>query len=57
METSFKDMGYKVRTMELSDFHDDYGLKVGDEDDGEDEDMDDGEEEDFDDDDDEEEDE
>lgn len=29
METAFKGMGYKVRTHELSYFHDDYGLKTG----------------------------
>jgi hypothetical protein len=27
MEASFKEMGYKVQTHELSYFHDDYGLK------------------------------
>ncbi|PNY28790.1 Metalloenzyme, LuxS/M16 peptidase-like, metal-binding protein [Tolypocladium capitatum] len=33
METAFKGMGYKVQTRELSHFHDDYGLKAGDDDD------------------------
>lgn len=31
METAFKGMGYKVESHELSYFHDDYGLKAGDE--------------------------
>lgn len=43
METAFKGMGYKVQTHELSHFHDDYGLKTGDDDD-EDEEEDDEEE-------------
>lgn len=38
METAFKGMGYKVQTHELSYFHDDYGLKAGDEDEDEEED-------------------
>ena len=37
METAFQKMGYKVQTHELSHFHDDYGLKTGDDDDEEDE--------------------
>lgn len=37
METAFKGMGYKVQTHELSHFHDDYGLKAGDDDDEEEE--------------------
>lgn len=45
METSFKAMGYKVQTHELSYFHDDYGLK-GAEDEDEEEDEDEDEEED-----------
>lgn len=32
-------MGYQVRTHHLSHFHDDYGLKTGDEDEGEDEEV------------------
>ncbi|TWU73378.1 hypothetical protein ED733_001917 [Metarhizium rileyi] len=31
METTLKAMGYKVQTHELSHFHDDYGLKAGEE--------------------------
>lgn len=39
METAFKGIGYKVQTRELSYFHDDYGLKTGeDEDDNDDDD-------------------
>lgn len=38
METAFKKMGYKVQTRELSYFHDDYGLKTGDDDDEDEED-------------------
>ena len=37
METAFKNLGYKVQTRELSYFHDDYGLKTGDDDEEEDE--------------------
>ncbi|KFG81727.1 putative zinc metalloprotease [Metarhizium anisopliae] len=37
METAFKDMGYKVQTHELSYFHDDYGLKAGEEEEEEEE--------------------
>lgn len=44
METAFKGMGYKVQTRELSHFHDDYGLEVG-EDDEDDEDDDEDDEE------------
>ncbi|KAF4120690.1 Zn-dependent peptidase, M16 (insulinase) family [Geosmithia morbida] len=46
LETGFKSQGYKVQTHELSHFHDDYGLKVGedDEEDDDDDDDDDGEE-------------
>ena len=40
METSFKGLGYKVQTHELSHFHDDYGLKAGDGEDEEDDDDD-----------------
>ncbi|KAG6015823.1 hypothetical protein E4U43_004726, partial [Claviceps pusilla] len=44
METSFKAMGYKVQTRELSYFHDDYGLKGDEDDDEEEEDEDEDEE-------------
>lgn len=44
METAFKGMGYKVQTHELSHFHDDYGLKTGDDDEDEEEDDEDDEE-------------
>lgn len=37
MEAAFKTTGYKAQTHELSYFHDDYGLKTGDDDDEEDE--------------------
>lgn len=37
MEAAFKGMGYKTQTHELSYFHDDYGLKTGDDDDEEEE--------------------
>ena len=40
METAFKGMGYEVQTRELSYFHDDYGLKVGDDDNEDEEDED-----------------
>ncbi len=55
MEAAFKKAGYKVQVRELSYFHDDYGLKAGEneedeEDDSEDEDdEDDGSEDDSDD--------
>lgn len=45
METAFKDMGYKVQTHELSYFHDDYGLKAGEEEEEEEEDEEDEEDE------------
>lgn len=45
LETAFKKMGYKVQTHELSHFHDDYGLKTGDDEDDAEEDDD--EEEDY----------
>jgi len=32
MEKAFKTMGYKTQVKALSDFHDDYGLKAGDDD-------------------------
>ena len=32
MEKSFTEMGYKTAVKELSDFHDDFGLKAGDDD-------------------------
>lgn len=38
METAFRGMGYKVQTRELSYFHDDYGLKTGEDDEDEEED-------------------
>lgn len=38
METAFKGMGYKVQAHELSHFHDDYGLKAGEEEEEEEED-------------------
>ena len=38
LETAFKNMGYKVQTRELSYFHDDYGLKAGDDDEEDEED-------------------
>ena len=41
METAFRGMGYKVETRELSYFHDDYGLKAGDDEEEEDDDDDD----------------
>jgi hypothetical protein len=44
MESAFKMMGYKVRTSELSDFHDDYGLQTGEDDEEEEEDEEDEEE-------------
>lgn len=45
METAFKGMGYKVQSHELSHFHDDYGLKTGDDDDEDDDDDDEDDEE------------
>jgi hypothetical protein len=44
METTFKDMGYKVQTHELSYFHDDYGLKAGEDEEEEEDDEDEDEE-------------
>lgn len=38
METAFRGMGYKVETRELSYFHDDYGLKTGEDDEDEEDD-------------------
>jgi hypothetical protein len=37
MEKSFTEMGYKTAVKELSDFHDDFGLKAGDDDEDEEE--------------------
>lgn len=50
MEASFKAMGYKVQTRELSDFHDDYGLAAPEGDSEEDDEEDEEDEEDDDDD-------
>lgn len=44
METTFKAMGYKVQTHELSHFHDDYGLKAGEDEEDEEEEDDEDEE-------------
>jgi hypothetical protein len=38
METAFRGMRYKVETRELSYFHDDYGLKTGEDDEDEEDD-------------------
>jgi ABC-type Zn2+ transport system substrate-binding protein/surface adhesin len=38
MDKSFQEMGYKTSVKELSDFHDDFGLKAGENDEEDDED-------------------